>query len=187
MKRGNFSVLDLTYMALIAAMVAVLGFISIPLPPVPITGQTLGIMLAGAVLGARRGALSLVLFILLVAVGMPILSGGRGGIGALFGPSGGYIFSWPFAAYFIGKFTERHGTLNFIKSFIPCVLFGIILVYAVGVPWLKFMTHISWDKALVGGALPFIPGDLIKAVLASLVAVAVRKARPALAYQYNHR
>lgn len=174
-------------MALIAAMVAVLGFVSIPLPftPVPITGQTLGVMLAGAVLGARRGGLSLVLFILLVAVGMPILSGGRGGIGAIMGPSGGYIVSWPFAAYFIGKFTEGQGKLNFVKAFVPIFLFGILFVYVIGVPWLMAATHISLGKAIAGGALPFIPGDLIKAVVASVVAVAMRKAKPSLSYTYS--
>src|SRR5699024_12591968 len=100
-------------MMYVSLFTAILGFMAffplIPIPflPVPITAQTLGVMLAGGLLGARRGGLSLLIFILLVAVGAPLLAGGRGGLGLLFGPGGGYILAWPLAAFIIGYLTEK--------------------------------------------------------------------------------
>lgn len=98
------------FMSLFAAIVGVLAiFPPIPVPfiPVPIVVQTLGIMLAGGILGAKRGGLSVLLFVFLVAVGVPLLTGGRGGLGVLIGPTGGYIISWPIAAWIIGYLTEK--------------------------------------------------------------------------------
>lgn len=103
---------ELIYAALFAALIAVLGMIP-PIPlgfiPVPITAQTLGVMLAGCFLGKRMGALSLIIFIILVAIGLPVLTGGRGGIAVLVGPSAGYIFSFPIAAGLIGWYSEKSG------------------------------------------------------------------------------
>ena len=91
----------MVYVALFAAVVAVLGLfppIVLPVVGVPITAQSMGVMIAGSVLGARRGGLAILLFLILVAVGVPILAGGRGGFGVLLGPGGGFLFSWPIAA-----------------------------------------------------------------------------------------
>src|SRR5437870_466539 len=104
---------DLALIATFAALVAALGLVPAFTPPgmsVPITAQSLGVMLAGAVLGAHRGALSLVLLLVLVAVGLPLLAGGRGGLGVFAGPSVGFLLGWPVAAYVVGWLTERGGT-----------------------------------------------------------------------------
>ena len=118
---------------------AVLGVfppITLPVVVVPITAQSLGIMLAGGVLGAKRGALAMVLFLVLVAVGLPLLSGGRGGFAVFLGPSGGFLLGWIVAAFAIGVLVEKFWEkLNYINAFIACVAGGIILLYIIGIPW----------------------------------------------------
>src|SRR3712207_9526206 len=99
---------DLAYIALFAAIVAVLGQLpAVPVPgiPVPITAQTLGVMLAGSVLGARRGGLALLLFLAVVAMGAPLLASGAGGLGVFVGPTAGYLYRWPIGAVLIGWLT----------------------------------------------------------------------------------
>ena len=94
---------DLARIAVFAALVIVLGTVMVPLPSgVPITGQTLGVMLAGLVLGARRAPLSILLVLALAAIGLPVLAGGRGGLGAFVGPTAGYMAGWVAGAFVIG-------------------------------------------------------------------------------------
>jgi biotin transport system substrate-specific component len=172
---------NMMYVALFAAIMCVLGLLPpIPLPftPVPITAQTLGVMLAGGILGARLGGLSLVVFLLLVAVGAPVLSGGRGGFSVFLGPSAGYLISWPIAAYLIGLMTERSwGKLTLWKAFLINVLCGIIFVYAVGITVLSLITDLSFAKAAISG-LAYLPGDLIKSFVAGYLAVKIRTQYP---------
>jgi biotin transport system substrate-specific component len=166
---------DIVRCALFAAIVAALGLLP-PIPlgfiPVPITAQTLGVMLAGAVLGAWRGFLALLLFDLLVAVGLPLLPGGRGGLGVFLGPTGGFLLGWPLGAYLTGWLIERFGRPGILAMFVSCVGGGIGAVYAVGVPWLTMVGDLAWDKAIMG-SLAFVPGDLIKAGISALVAATV--------------
>ena len=171
---------DLAYIALFAAIIAVLGTIpAIPVGPVPITAQTLGVMLAGGVLGARRGFLSVLLFLVLVAVGLPLLAGGRGGLGVFAGPTAGYLLGWPVAAFVIGWLTERSwDRYNVVRGTLINVVGGIVVIYAVGVPVLKAVAGLSWGQALTGGALPFLPGDLVKAFVAAAIADVVRRSYP---------
>jgi biotin transport system substrate-specific component len=173
---------DLAYVALFAAVIAVLGTIpAIPVGPVPITAQTLGVMLAGAVLGARRGFLAVLLFLVLVAVGLPLLAGGRGGLGVFAGPTAGYLLSWPVAAFVIGWLTERAwDRYNVLRGTLIHVLGGIVVIYAVGVPVLKAVAGLSWTAALTSGALPFLPGDLFKAFVAAAIADVVRRSYPVI-------
>ncbi|RBY75756.1 biotin transporter BioY [Geodermatophilus sp. TF02-6] len=174
---------DLAYVALFAAIVAVLGLVP-PVPvsglPVPITAQTLGVMLAGSVLGARRGGLALLVFLAVVAVGVPVLSGGRGGLGVFVGPSAGYLYSWPVAAFVIGWLTQlcwRRYTLAW--ALVANLLGGIVVVYAIGIPFTSLFGDLPL-AASATGALAFVPGDLVKAAAASVVAVAVRRAYPVI-------
>jgi biotin transport system substrate-specific component len=173
---------DLAYVALFAAIVAVLGTLpAINVGPVPITAQTLGVMLAGAVLGARRGSLAVLLFLVLVAVGLPLLAGGRGGLSVFVGPTAGYLFSWPVAAFVIGWLTERSwDRYNVLRGTAIHVVGGIVVVYAVGVPVLKAVAGLPWGEALTAGALPFLPGDLFKAFVAAAVADVVRRSYPVI-------
>ena len=174
---------DLAYIALFAAITAVLGLLpAIPVPavPVPITAQTLGVMLAGAVLGARRGFLALLLFLVLVAVGLPLLAGGRGGLSVFAGPSAGFLLAWPLGAFVTGLLTESFWRrFNLAWALVATLVGGIVVIYAIGIPVLSVVSEIPLGTAFTG-SLAFVPGDVVKAVVAALAAVAVRRAYPVI-------
>lgn len=173
---------DLAYIALFAAIMAVLGLVpAIQIGPVPITAQTLGVMLAGSVLGARRGFLAVLLFLVLVAIGLPLLAGGRGGLAPFVGPTAGYLYSWPIAAFVIGLLTERFwNRYNVGLGVVFNVLGGMVVIYLIGVPVLAAVADLSLGAAIVSGALPFLIGDAIKAVVAAAIAVQVRRSYPVI-------
>jgi biotin transport system substrate-specific component len=170
---------DIVYIALFAALTAVLGLlprIDFAVVPVPITAQSLGPMLAGSILGWRRGGLSQALFVLLVAMGLPILTGGRGGLGIFAGPSAGFVLGFPVAAAVIGLITERFWrNLTFLKAFGANLFGGILVLYACGVPVLAIMLG-SFQAAL--GSAIFLPGDCLKAGIAALIALFVKRGYP---------
>lgn len=172
---------DIVYIALFAAITGALGLIpkiQLAVVPVPITAQTLGVMLAGSILGARRGALAQLLFLALVAAGLPLLAGGRGGLGVFFGPSAGFLIAWPLGAFVIGLLTERMwASLSFFKALVINIVGGIGVIYLVGIPVLAAISGLSLSNAAVG-SLIFVPGDLMKAVLAALAAVFVKRGYP---------
>lgn len=179
---------DLVLIALFAAIVVVLGFlppITLAFIPVPITAQSMGVMLAGCIIGAKRGALSYALIVVLVAAGLPVLAGGHGGLNVLMGPTGGYIFGWIAGSYVAGLVAERMvqegqtEVRQYIGFFLASIIGGIGVVYAIGIPWLSVVTHTPFGTALYGN-LAFIPGDLIKAVIATLAARAVLAGYPML-------
>jgi biotin transport system substrate-specific component len=145
---------------------------------VPITAQTLGIMLAGTVLGARRGALAVLLFLLLAALGLPILSGGRGGLGAFMGPSVGFLVGFPVAAFIAGLIVERWRVSIGIAALAGSLIGGIVVLYAFGIPGMALILGKTLPEAALL-ATPFLPGDLLKAVLAALITRGVMVVRPA--------
>ncbi len=170
-------------MAIFTGIIAVLGLVpALPIPgmPVPITLQTLGVMLAGAVLGARKGGASVLLFLALVAIGLPLLAGGRGGLGVFAGPSVGFLIGWPIAAFVIGWLTERRGAPYSVPWGIAFnIVGGIVVVYAFGLVGMMVVADLTLGAAIVATAV-FIPGDLVKAVLAALIAKAVHRSYPGL-------
>jgi biotin transport system substrate-specific component len=174
---------DIVKIALFAALTAALGLfppVDVPVIGAKITAQSLGVMLAGAVLGAKRGGLALALFVALVAAGLPLLAGGRGGMGVLLGPSGGFVLAFPLAAFAVGWLLERLGPDAPVwKMFLALVLGGIAVIYALGIPWLSLVAKLPLQKAALG-AIVFVPGDLIKAALAVVVTRALRRALPNL-------
>jgi len=165
---------DLVRIALFAALIAVLGLIpKFDLPftaGVPITAQTMGVMLAGLFLGARNGFLAIVLFLFVVALGAPILSGGRGGLGVFFGPTVGFLIGWAAGAWAVGAIYERMKTLRadrvFLNAWIASLLGGIIPIYVFGIPGLSLIASMPLEKAAIV-SLIFVPGDVIKAFLAA--------------------
>jgi len=179
---------DMMFVSLFAAIIGVMAFfppIMLPVIPVPITAQTLGVMLAGGLLGARRGGLSLLLFVALVAVGVPLLAGGRGGLGALLGPGGGYVWAWPIAAFIIGYLVEKNMTsLNFFKLLLFNIIGAIIIVYAIGVTYLSFISELPWGPTALS-SLIFLPGDLIKAIIASAVVLKINQVYPLIERDEN--
>lgn len=175
------TVRDIALVSLFAAIMAVLGLmpkIEIVLIPVPITAQLLGVMLAGSILGAKRGAMSMILFLMLVAAGLPLLAGGRGGLGVFAGPSAGFLLAYPLSAFVIGWLVERNwARLNFVKLLLINILGGIVLLYAIGIPVITLVTGVQLASAALGSLL-FVPGDLLKAVLAASAGIYVKRGYP---------
>lgn len=163
--------------ALFAALIAVLGLVpkfDLPLAAgVPITVQTLGVMLAGLLLGPRNGALSVLLFLFVVALGAPVLSGGRGGLGVFFGPTVGFLIGWVFGALVVGLVYRQLVRLmpasRFMAAFFSCLVGGIVVIYAFGIPGLAFIAGMETSKAFMA-SLFFLPGDVLKSLLAAWVA-----------------
>jgi biotin transport system substrate-specific component len=172
---------DLALVAVFAALIAVLGLPGTLNPfglAVPITAQTLGVMLAGLLLGARRGALAVIVLLLLVAAGLPLLAGGRGGLGVFAGPSAGYLAGWVAGAAVTGFLADLAPERLLLGSFLVAALLGgVLVVYAVGVPVLAWRGHLPLAKALATTAA-FLPGDVLKAVVAAVVARGVERGYP---------
>lgn len=180
--QSKITIRGIVFSAIFAALIVVLSFLQINLgfTPVPITLGNMGIMLAGAFLGAGYGFFSVFLVVALTAIGLPLLDG-AGGLAVILGPSGGYVWIWPFCALFVGLFVSRvkgNGVLAFLQIFLAIEIFGSLFSYVTGVPWLAYVTHISFSKALVAGFYPFLPGDALKAVLTALIILPIRRVYP---------
>ena len=158
--------------SLMAALTAVGAYLHVPIGPVPIVLSGLFVLLSGLLLGSRWGLASMALYLLVGAIGMPVFAGGKGGFPHFFGPTGGYLFGYLLAAWLTGALSERFRGL--LMGDIFAVVAGSIAIYLVGVPWLKFVTQMSWTKALVVGMVPFLIGDAVKASVALGLARAVR-------------
>ncbi|HEY5222510.1 MAG TPA: biotin transporter BioY [Microbacteriaceae bacterium] len=190
-QRAQIDVRDLTRIAVFAAIIAVLGLpapISVFGGAVPITAQTLGVMLAGAILGSWRGAAAVSTFLVLVAVGLPLLAGGHGGIGVFVGPTAGYLFGWIAGAFVTGAIvhtTIRAKTArpSSWRTALGCVVGGILVVYAIGIPVSAFVTGLPLPQMALG-SLVFVPGDLIKAAVTTIVTLALWRAYP---QAFGHR
>lgn len=173
---------DIAMIAVFAALTAALGLvpaIDLGFLPAPITAQSLGVMLAGSILGARRGGLSQLLLLVLVALGLPLLAGGRGGLGVFFGMSWGFLVGWVVCAWAIGLMSERAGRYTVAKGLVINVLGGIVLLYACGIVGFMAKGHMSLGKALALNA-NYLVGDAVKVVIAALVADGVHRAYPGL-------
>lgn len=171
---------NLTNIALFAALIAVLGLVpKIDLiSGVPITAQSLGIMLCGTVLGAKRGALAVLLFLALVAVGLPLLSGGRGGLGVFAGPSVGYLIAFPISAFVAGWVVERWSAPIGVASFAGAVLGGIVIMSVLGTIGMAVVLGKTLPEAALLAA-PFLAGDVLKAGIAAGITQGLAKVRPA--------
>ena len=151
-----------------AALTAMAAQIAIPLPftPVPITGQTLVVLLSGAALGSRAGASSQMLYVLVGAVGAPIYAEGAGGWEAATGATAGYLVGFVAAAYVVGLLAERKQDRTFASS-LPAFLLGSVIIYAIGITWLMRFLEVDFAVALGLGFAPFVVGDLIKLLIAA--------------------
>ena len=149
-------------------IVALLAQVKIPLPltPVPLTGQTFAVLLVGATLGSKRGVLSMLLYITLGAFGLPVFAGGASGLTYLSGPTLGYLIGFVLAAFVTGLLAERGLERSVRTSLLPFLL-GTIIIYICGVAWLSIVLG-SFSKAIMAGLVPFLMGDLLKLLAASL-------------------
>lgn len=175
MSQATLQLRNTVYSSLMAALIAAGAFISIPLGPVPITLQTFFVLLTGLLLGKKWGSASMAIYLLAGGIGLPVFSQARGGFTHFVGPTGGYLFGFLFAVFLVGAASDvikektEENTLNrFIFNLIAATI-GVCAIYSLGVPWLKIVAKMSWDKAISLGALPFLLGDAIKIIAAVLV------------------
>lgn len=171
---------DLARVAVFAALIAVLGLPgSFPVfGGVPITAQTLGVMLAGAVLGPWLGALSVTVLLALVAVGLPLLAGGRGGFGVFVGPTAGYALGWILGAAVIGLIVHAGGRRPVVwRTALAMIAGGVLAIYAIGIPVQSLVTRLPLGETALS-SLVFVPGDLLKAAVATLVVTTLLRAYP---------
>lgn len=174
MKQNKITVSEMALIAVMAAVTCIMGPLSIPIPfsLVPISLTNLAVYLAIYVLGCRRGTLSYLVYLLLGLVGMPVFSGFTGGIGKLFGPTGGYLLGFIFMALICGWAID-HFSCKLVPSFAGMLL-GTVVCYAFGTAWLAYQAGLTFVAALAAGVLPFIPGDLAKMVIAAVLGPQIR-------------
>ena len=173
MTANHPSTKGLVYTALFGALTAAGAFIVIPLPPVPITAQTFFLNVAAVLLGARLGAMSQLIYVLLGVIGIPVFAGGKAGLGVLFGPTGGYLLGFILAAFVIGMINRMKKNAGVSWNIFSMVI-GMLIIDLAGSLQLSLVAKLNFDKALAVGALPFIPGDIVKIVLAAIVSARLK-------------
>ncbi|EQC50599.1 biotin transporter BioY [Bacteriovorax sp. DB6_IX] len=164
LKKGH-----LTNLLLIVAGVVFLALmaqvaIELPFSPVPITGQTLGVLIIGSLYGARRATMTTLSYLVVGAVGMPVFSAGSFGLAKILGPTGGYLIGFVIAAAVMGIFAQHKKDRNLWHALVSFAI-GHTLVFACGLTWLSF--YVGVDKTFQLGLFPFIPGMIVKTVLAA--------------------
>ncbi len=161
----------MVFAALFAALTAAVAQVKIPLgfTPVPITLQTLVVLLSGAMLGSYYGALAMVLYVLVGILGLPVFAGGSAGLPALYGTTGGYLISYFIAAYAIGKYIEYKKKPKY-SDYTIAMIFGTVIIYVLGATQGKIVTGLPWTAIITGWVVPFILGDTIKLLLAAWIA-----------------
>ena len=168
---------DLVLTAFFAALTCVLSVISIPIPisPVPLSLSLAAIFLAGALLPKNQAAVAQIVYILLGVIGLPVFSKMQAGPGVLAGPTGGYLIAYPIMAYLIALIIEKTGKRNF-SVYVLSMVCSLVVCYTLGTFWLSAVAHLSFEAALAAGVLPFAVLDVVKAILASLLALALYRA-----------
>ncbi|MBN1381371.1 MAG: biotin transporter BioY [Deltaproteobacteria bacterium] len=164
----RLSVKGIVYAALMGALTAIGAFIIIPLPPVPITAQTFFLNFGAIILGGPLAAFSQFLYVMLGIIGLPVFSGGKAGLGVLFGPTGGYLLGFIVGAFVIGLVARMRKSAG-ILWYIFAMIIGMIIIYGCGAVQLAFVAKLSFKKALAVGVLPFLLGDIIKILLAAVI------------------
>jgi biotin transport system substrate-specific component len=157
---------DISLIVLGSLFVAAMAQLSIPLQPVPVTGQTFAVLLVGMVLGSRRGALALAAYLAEGLAGLPVFAEAKFGLTTVLGPTGGYLVGFIAAAWLVGWLAERGFDRSLFKTFVA-MLAGSLVIYAFGLSWLSI--QVGFATALNFGLYPFIVGDILKAGLAALL------------------
>lgn len=171
-KKKITDIRSINLMALFAALTAIGAFIRIPLPYVPITLQTIFVLLAGVLLGKKRAALSQVIYLVIGLAGVPVFTEG-GGPGYILKPSFGFLLAFVVAAYLVGFLIEKRA-INYPNVFLVSSL-GVLITYIIGVPYLYLiLTRVSQVKlsfldTIKAGMIPFLPGDLLKIFIVTII------------------
>jgi len=172
-KTQKINTRQLTLIGVMAAVTCILGPLSLPIGVVPISLTNLAIYFAIYALGGKRGTLSYIVYLFIGLVGLPVFSGFSGGVPKLFGPTGGYLIGFVFMAFISGIFIDKFSNKIYM-CFLGMVL-GTIVTYIFGTAWLAYEAHMTFNKALAVGVLPFIPGDIVKITIASLIGPQIKK------------
>lgn len=187
MSSSSILIRNMVLAALFAALLAIGGQIAIPIGPVPITLQTMMVLLAGAILGSRWGTVSVLVWILLAAVGAPVLSGGTGGLGVLFGATGGYILGFLVTVFLVGWSLERLGKNKQVAWWQLLLVFligSVAVINIIGFPWFLFVSDLPFSMDIFNKVfVVFLPGDIVKAVLATILTFSLYRAMPSFAPQ----
>lgn len=165
----NQRVLKLTLIALMAAILCILSPIAIPLPfsIVPISCATFAVYLCAGVLGHKLGTISVIIYILLGMVGVPVFAGWSAGVGVVVGPSGGYVIGYLIISFCTGFFISKaNGNIFFT---VLGMIIGTIGCYGIGTVWLGMQLDLGVKEALLAGVIPFILGDIIKIIIATII------------------
>jgi biotin transport system substrate-specific component len=165
-ERLNARVRHILLIAAGAALIYLTARFSIPRDPIPWTGQTFGILVVGGALGARRGFTAVTLYVLLGLIGLPFFAEGKGGSAVILGQSGGYIIGFVVAGTIVGRLAEL-GWDRRISGAVAMMLVGTIVIYAIGLPWLSYVRHLSVADTISGGLAPFIVWDTVKLLVAA--------------------
>lgn len=160
------------YASLFAALMAAGAYLAIPIGPVPIVLQNMFVFLAGLLLGSRWGLASVAVYLLAGIVGLPVFAGGTGGIGRIFGPTGGFLLGYLPVVFLVGRMAER--LPRRMVWDVAAMITGAMVLYACGVSWLAGVTGLPLGKALALGMAPFLPGDALKIAAAGMIVRAVR-------------
>jgi biotin transport system substrate-specific component len=163
----NKATYNLVYCALFAALTAVTSQISIPIQPVPINLATLSVFIAGAVLGAKYGAASQAVYVLLGAVGLPVFAGFSGGAHVVVGPTGGYLIGYIAAAWLVGLLCEQFG--RSVPVLVIAIVAGAALCYLLGTAWFMSVTKTGILQSLMLCVVPFLIGDAAKIAAAAAI------------------
>ncbi|MEG1027053.1 MAG: biotin transporter BioY [Oscillospiraceae bacterium] len=173
MTNNKNKVSTITLIGIMSAVICVLGPLSIPIGPVPVTLTNLAIYIVVGLIGYKKGTISYLIYMLIGAVGIPVFSGFSGGLSKLFGPTGGYLFGFIFMALISGIFFEKFPHNKFM-----CILgmiLGTLVTYAFGTAWLAYQAEMTFYKALTVGVIPFIIGDLLKIVVSVFLVAILRE------------
>src|SRR2546422_8738713 len=152
---------SISLMVAFSLLTALAAQIVIPVGPVPITAQTFAVLLAGALLGSRLGAMAMIVYLIEGASGLPFFYHGHSGLGHLFGPTGGYLVAFPAAAFITGAFAENGWDRRFATAVVAMAVGSIVILLA-GMAWVSVLTHTSPLIVFQATVLKFIPGDIIQ-------------------------
>lgn len=164
--RADARVAVIVKVAVGVLVLALLAQLRLQIGPVPITGQTLGVLLLGAAYGLPLGLVSVGAYVLLGAVGLPVFAGGESGVAYMAGPTGGYLVGFALAAALLG-YLSRRGWDRSVASCALAMLLASVAIYLPGVTWLKLSLGLSWPAAVAAGLTPFLIGDAVKLALAA--------------------
>lgn len=163
------SITDITRMGLFVALMVVMSMITIPLSPVPFTGQVIGVFLTAIILGWKNGTIVMLIYILMGAAGFPVFSGMKGGLPVLLGPTGGYLFGFIPGVMALGSITGPNKKPTYLRL-VAGMLLCLLIIYICGSLQLSYVLNLNLQLTLISGVYPFLLFDFLKIAMTALIA-----------------